>query len=232
MKRIIKGIEPPCLLKYRQIQGANYDGYSPKKPLKEALLTEQGYICCYCMRRISINNMEIEHNKPQADFSGNKSGNKSDNPDLQLDYKNLLASCSGNRGNGKKNLHCNARKGDYEGRNRNYTMILNPSDPNKNCENYIKYSSTGKILSICDDETINHELNEILNLNYQTLKENRKIALDTVIAVLNKKFPHKTWSKEAIKKKLEELSSKDAEGKYSPYSQYIVSYLSKRLNNP
>ncbi|MDD1438568.1 TIGR02646 family protein, partial [Dolichospermum sp. ST_sed10] len=73
---------------------------------------------------------------------------------------------------------------------------------------------------------------EILNLNYQTLKENRKIALDTVIAVLNKKFSNKTWSKEALKKKVEELTTKDAEDKYSPYCQYIVWYLSKRLNNP
>lgn len=38
MKRIIKGIEPPCLLKYRQIDGANYDGYHPKEPLKKVLL--------------------------------------------------------------------------------------------------------------------------------------------------------------------------------------------------
>ncbi|OBQ37858.1 MAG: hypothetical protein AN487_09055 [Anabaena sp. CRKS33] len=234
MKRIIKGSEPPSLLQYRQTQDANYDGYHPKKPLKEALLKEQGYICCYCMQRISIKNMEIEHNKPQADFSGNKSdnksGNKFDNPDLQLDYKNLLASCSGNRGQGQKNLHCNARKGDYEGRNRNYTMNLNPADANKNCENYIKYSSTGKIFS--DDETINHELNEILNLNHEILVKNRKNTLSSVIIALNKKFPNKTWSKEAIKKKLEELSSKDAEDKYSPYCQYIVWYLSKRLNIP
>lgn len=24
-------------------------------------MTEQGYICCYCMQRISIDNMEIEY---------------------------------------------------------------------------------------------------------------------------------------------------------------------------
>jgi predicted subunit of tRNA(5-methylaminomethyl-2-thiouridylate) methyltransferase len=96
----------------------------------------------------------------------------------------------------------------------------------------LKLPVTLCVLSINDDETINHELNEILNLNYQTLRENRKIAFDTVIAVLNKKFPNKTWSKEAIKKTLEELSTKDKEGKYSPYCQYIVWYLSKRLNNP
>jgi hypothetical protein len=54
MKRIIKGSEPSCLLQYRQIDGANYDGYHPKEPLKKSLLKEQGYICCYCMGRISI----------------------------------------------------------------------------------------------------------------------------------------------------------------------------------
>jgi uncharacterized protein (TIGR02646 family) len=221
MKRIIKGIEPSCLLKYRQIQGANYEDYHPKEPLKKALLTEQGYICCYCMGRISIDNMEIEHHKAQ-----------SDNSHLQLDYKNLIASCSGNRGQGQKNLHCNARKGDYEGRNRNYTMNLNPADANKNCENYITYSSTGRISSIYDDGTINHELNEILNLNHEILVKNRKDTFSSVINALNKKFPNKTWSKEAIKKKLEELSSKDPEDKYSPYCQYIVWYLSKRINIP
>ncbi len=212
MKRIIKGSEPPCLLQYRQIDGANYDGYSPKKSLKEALLTEQGYICCYCMRRISIDNMEIEHWQPQSKY-----------PELQINYKNLLASCSGNRGSQKDNQHCNPRKGDVE-------IIINPADVSKNCENYIRYSSTGKIFS--DDETINHELNEILNLNYQTLIENRKIAFHTVINALNRKFPNKTWSKEAIKKMLEKLTTKDKEGKYSPYCQYIFWYLSKRLNNP
>ena len=111
-------------------------------------------------------------------------------------------------------------------------MNLNPADANKNCENQIKYSSTGKILSICDDETINHELNEILNLNHEILVKNRKETLFSVINALNKKFPNKTWSKEGIKKKLEELSSKDAEGKYTEYVQYIIWYLSKRLNNP
>lgn len=108
--------------------------------------------------------------------------------------------------------------------------MLNLPDANKNCENYIRYSSTGKIFS--DDETINHELNNILNLNHEILVGNHKDRLFSVINALNKKFPNKTWSQEAIKKKLEELSSKDADGKYSPYCQSIVWYLSQRLNNP
>jgi uncharacterized protein (TIGR02646 family) len=212
MKRIIKGTEPPCLLKYRQIDGANYDGYHPKEPLKKALLKDQGFICCYCMRRISEENMEIEHWQPESKY-----------PELQINYKNLLASCSGNRGSKKDNQHCNPRKGDTE-------ITINPADSSKNFENYIRYSSTGKIFST--DENINSDLNDILNLNLQTLKDNRQTELLTVINALNKKFPNKTWTQEAIKKKVEELSSKDADGKYSPYCQYIVWYLSKRLNNP
>jgi uncharacterized protein (TIGR02646 family) len=217
MKRIIKGKEPNCLLQYRQIQHTpdtpppTYEDYHPKEPLKEALLKEQGYICCYCMQRISKETMEIEHWKPKCEGKY---------PELQLDYKNLLASCSGNRGQGKKNLHCNASHGNEE-------LTINPADDVKNCEHYIKYSSSGKIYS--DDEKINNDLNNVLNLNLQTLIENRKIQLDTVVNALNKKFPNKDWSKEAIKKKVDELSSKDAEGKYSPYCQYVVAYLKKRL---
>ncbi|MEA5620268.1 retron system putative HNH endonuclease [Cronbergia sp. UHCC 0137] len=210
MKQIIKGTEPLCLLKHRQTDQASYENYSPKEPLKKALLIEQGYICCYCMRRISEENMEIEHWKP---MSINKY------PELQIDYKNLLASCSGNRGNRKTNQHCNPRKGDEE-------ITINPAD-SKSCEIYIKYSSTGKILS--DDETINYELNEILNLNLETLKDNRTTALNAVIDALKRKFANKTWTKEAIAKKLNEFNSKDAEGKYSEYCQYIVCYLNKRL---
>lgn len=126
------------------------------------------------------------------------------------------------RGNPLKNQHCNPRKGDEE-------ITINPADSTNNCENCIKYSSTGKILS--DDETINSEINDILNLNFQTLVDNRKTALNAVIDALNTKFPNKTWSNEAINKKLGEFGSKDAEGKYSAYCQYVVFYLSKRLNN-
>ena len=107
-------------------------------------------------------------------------------------------------------------------------MSVNPAD-SKNCESYIKYSSQGKIFS--DDENINYELDTILNLNIQTIQENRKVALDAIIEVLNQNFPKKPWSKEALKKKLEELSSKDVKGKYSRYCQYIAWYLVKRLNN-
>jgi len=211
MKKIIKRTEPRRLLEYRQTANATYEDYRPKDPLKKALLTEQGYICCYCMKRISEENMEIEHFRPQS---------VDKYPELQLNYHNLLGSCQGNRGKPQQIQHCNARKGDKE-------TTLNPADPQKNCEDFIKYGSSGKIYS--EDTTINHELDKILNLNNQTLKTNRKKVLETIIDELNKMFPGKTWSKEFLRKKLNEWQNKNKKGQYNEYCQFVIYYLSKRL---
>jgi uncharacterized protein (TIGR02646 family) len=130
MKQIIKGNEPPDLLKYRLTKDLNvsYDNFRPKDSLKEYLLKEQGYICAFCMRRISKNNMEIAHWEPIKI-----------KPERQLDYKNHLGSCEGNRGNSGL-LHCNARQEDT-------LLKINPADPLKNCENSIKYNNKGEIFS-------------------------------------------------------------------------------------
>ncbi len=211
MKRIIKGTEPPCLLQYRQIEGATYDNYRPKDPLKKSLLIEQGSICCYCMGRLSESTMEIEHFKPQA---------QDKYPELQLDYRNLLASCNGNRGQPQHLQHCNPRKGDQE-------ITLNPADPHKNCETFIKYRSNGEIYS--DDTTIDQELNETLNLNYQTLVRNRRMVIKTVIDELNRRFPGKTWPEEFLSKKISQWQNKNSKGQYNEYCQVVIYYLSKRV---
>jgi hypothetical protein len=132
----------------------------------------------------------------------------------------LLGSCQGNRGKPQRIQHCNARKGYKE-------ITLNPADHQRNCEDSIKYGSDGKIYS--DDTTINHELDNILNLNNQTLKTNRKKVLETIIDELNKMFPGKTWSKEFLRKKLNEWQNKNNKGQYNEYCQFVIDYLSKRL---
>ena len=55
------------------------------KELKKVLLKDQGFICCYCGKRIfDDHNTVIEHLIP-----------KGSNKDLTLDFDNLLASCNG-----------------------------------------------------------------------------------------------------------------------------------------
>jgi len=208
MKRIVKGAAPSDLLKYRLTKGATYADYRPKESLKKSLLIEQGYICCFCMQRISESNMEVAHWEP-IDV----------NPSRQLDYKNHLASCGGNRGQPLRSQHCNPRQG-------NIVLTINPADPHRNCEDSIKYRNNGEIYS--DNEDIHNDLSNTLNLNMQPLVKNRQNTLITVVQELNKLFPNKTWSRSEIEKRISEWSSKNTNGHYGEYCQFVIYHLRKR----
>lgn len=209
MKKIIKQSEPRSLVEHRSQANANYDNYPEKDDLRKSLLKEQGYICCYCMSRIKLDEMKIEHWQPQTKYISR-----------QLDYKNLLGACMGNQGARPQNQHCDTRKGDSE-------ITINPIEGDKNCENLIKYRPDGKIYS--DDLSVNNDLNETLNLNLGFLKKNRKDALDVVIRKLDEKFSNKTWAKITVQKELDKLNTKDENGFYDVYCQFIVSYLKSKL---
>lgn len=212
MKQINKGKEPVSLLAHRKTNHADYDNYKEKDDLRDSLVNEQGYICCYCMQRISpnIEKMKIEHHKPQNKY-----------PKLQLDYQNLLGSCKGNDGGPKYLLrHCDTSKGEQE-------MTLNPTDKLTNCERLIKYRKNGRIYS--DDPVINHELNNILNLNTQTLVNCREaIRVQIIKELTNLKGKKSAWSSSDIKTKIQEYESK-IKGKYRPYCQVVIYFLKKRM---
>jgi uncharacterized protein (TIGR02646 family) len=209
MKKIIKQSEPRSLVEHRSQANANYDNYPDKDKLRESLLKEQGYICCYCMSRINLDEMKIEHWQSQTQYKSR-----------QLDYRNLLGACMGNQGARPQNQHCDTRKGDSE-------ITINPIERDKNCESLIKYRPDGKIYS--DDVSVNDDLNETLNLNLGFLKKNRKDALDVVIRKLDEKFSNKTWAKITMQKEIDKLNTKDENGFYDVYCQFIVSYLRSKL---
>ncbi|MDJ0799763.1 MAG: TIGR02646 family protein [Calothrix sp. MO_167.B12] len=216
MKHINKNREPLSLTHYRSTIPSesrehkdNYDSYTEKNELRQSLLTEQGYICCYCMQRISIDNMKIEHWKPQTKYR-----------ELQLDYNNLLGACKGGEGSPPQFQYCDTKKGDKQ-------ITISPIDNHRNCEKLIKYRADGKIYS--DDETINNELNEVLNLNMQTLVNNRKEVWFSVIEQLNSKYPKKDW-KSAIKREIQKWSNQQGDGKYRPYCQIVIHHLNKKLS--
>ena len=94
---IKKRKEPASLTKYKKQKFAYYDGYKEKDDLRKMLLKEQGYLCAYCMRRIDIEHMKIEHWFPENELS-----------DIErLDYRNMLGSCEGHIDGtyGKKMIH-------------------------------------------------------------------------------------------------------------------------------
>jgi uncharacterized protein (TIGR02646 family) len=206
MKQIKKSKEPASLLAHRKKIHSNYDNYPEKDELRDYLLAEQGQICCYCMQRISKENMKVEHWQPQSKYS-----------EKQLDYQNLLAACRGNEGEPKHLQHCDTHKGEQE-------MTLNPLDK---LIKSIKYRKDGRIYS--DDPNIDQDLNKILNLNIQTLVNNRAEIIDDVIqSLINIKGKQAVWSVAHIKKKIQQYETKTA-GKYHPYCQVIIYFLNKRF---
>ena len=237
MKLIKKGREPESLTQYKlqNKNDANYKAFNSgqenekpenkrKEKLKKSLLEEQGYICCYCMKRISQDKMRIEHWRPQShpDLQAY--------PILQLEYSNLLAACQGGEGGSKYQYHCDKSKD-------NDLITIHPQEkinlPLKqgeaigiSCEALVKFNSgDGRVYS--DNQTINKELNDILCLNDQNLKEARVAVLEELKKILSKKYPG-TWRKNTLEKFLEIYSDKSG-GKYKPYCRVIISFLEKSL---
>jgi uncharacterized protein (TIGR02646 family) len=208
MKKIIKQSEPKSLVEHRLKTNADYDNYSKKDDLRKSLLKEQGFICCYCMNRISLDGMKIEHWKSQSKYTC-----------LQLDYQNLLGACQGGEGARPQNQHCDTKKAENE-------ITINPANKYKNCENLISYRPDGTIYST--DEAINHDLNETLNLNLVFLKRNRNDALFKILDELKKKFPDSTWTENTLQKAIGDLNNKSENGSYKGYCHYAISYLKSK----
>lgn len=106
------------------------------KIFRHSLAREQGYVCCYCNRSISENDMVMEHVKPKRAYRH-----------LVGEYKNLLISCSGNQhipsGYTRATwpLHCDASK------------LSNPIpiSPLEDCESHFIYEVNGKIKPVSGD---------------------------------------------------------------------------------
>lgn len=210
MIKIIKKSEPSSLTNHRCQSYSTFDNLpaEAKDELRQSLISEQGYLCCYCMTRISVENMHIEHWHCQSSYH-----------DEQLDYSNLMASCSGNEGKKKQYQHCDARKGNHD-------LSYNPSNPDHDFVNLINYLGDGTIQS--SNQEFDKELNEILNLNFAWLKRNRKSVLEGVHEILHRKAGAVTTSH--LMRLIRVWREKDRDGKLKPYCGVAIYYLTKKLH--
>ena len=211
---IKKGKEPDSLTKYKKQKFAYYDGYNEKDDVREMLLKEQGYLCAYCMRRIDINHMKIEHWFPENELS-----------DIErLDYRNMLGSCEGHIDgtNGKKDDTCDSHKSGDK-------ITVNPLDNSTLCS--IKYNSEGKIYS--DNNIIENDIDVILNLNSEKhlLKLNRKSMLKQVREELCKMQKRGIWGRNVLEKVKNKYINADENGYKKEYAGVAIWYIDKKLNN-
>jgi TIGR02646 family protein len=204
MKQIFKTNPPSEFVDYCKTPGVSFSTLSSvsKRALKEHLLKDQGYICCYCGCEILNNEgTKIEHIKCQKRH-----------PDLALCFDNMLASCDGgdkDRRNKVKPphlLHCDAKKGNDD-------IPISPLD--KNIEKQIIYFDDGAVIGRGEE---GKELIKVLGLDAKYLVTQRRNVLES----------YDDFSLDDLLNELKWITAKH-DGKYEPFcfvsEQYIISLL-------
>lgn len=214
MRAIRKQSEPKSLTEYRSSGNPNfvpdYDGYPNKGDLRKSLVEEQGGICCYCMQRIHPReeSMKIEHWHSREGY-----------PEEQLDYGNLLGACSGGRGQPPQLQHCDTRKANQD-------LSRNPANPKHRIGAFISFLADGSVQSA--DPVFNAQLTDVLNLNLERLKRNRKAALDAFKQTLEGRG---ALSKAELERKARAFSTQ-SNGYLPEYCEVVLYWLRKRSARP
>lgn len=178
--------------------------------VKDTLISEQHFLCCYCCNRIHESVSHIEHFIPQ-----------SINPSKQLDYHNMFASCNGY----VKDIStvneesCGHRKKDWYDRN----FIISPMDPE--CEEIFEFFPNGSIQPHDEDSKASNMI-EHLGLNSYALRKAREAAIDT--AYHNIGFYINNITQGALNAEIEFNNIPNPNGELPPFCD-AVSYVLKNL---
>ena len=166
MKYIVKGPESQAFADWKALANDNwhptYDNLDrdTKKAVKDALMAEQGYLCCYCECRLTSDDSHIEHFRPQSDESVDP-----------LDFSNMLCSCQSNVRQGKR-LRCGHHKGDWF----DDELLVSPLDPS--CESRFSFTGDGHIRPTKENDAAASETIERLGLDIPKLIASRAKAIE------------------------------------------------------
>ncbi len=168
MRHFVKGPSPTAFETWKALANDDWqptydDLQNPeKRKLHQALLDEQGQVCCYCGRTISLADSHIEHFRPQELRE-----------DLALSFDNLLASCIRETEPGAP-LHCGHAKGNEF----DETLHISPLDPS--CERRFIYTLTGSVLPGDESDVQATYMSDLLRLDIDFLRNRRHEALESV----------------------------------------------------
>jgi uncharacterized protein (TIGR02646 family) len=230
MKHIKKQQEPQTLTDKRNTNGSIYDG--PQKDWQDALLEEQGHICAYCMRRISL---DRKNSKPCIEIEHYLS--RKLHPELSLRWENMIGVCNGDT---VLEGHCDKAKGKKDDKGvfvqgkahgKVKLNIVNPLEINKS-EKIITYSLFGEILPNVEDNELQNRIIEdidcILNLNNEKLREYRAEAIASAKRNLMKKYPTGNWTIKQVDEEIKIWKGKNKDGKYKPFCHAAIWWLEKK----
>jgi len=169
MKYIQKGIEPQEFIDWKSDANDDWQpdynsmGSQLKTIVKESLTLEQEYLCCYCERRLTLNDSHIEHFNPQ-------SHNEID----PLEYSNMLCSCQNRLKKGEPR-HCGNLKDDWF----DSELLISPLDPS--CENRFSFKADGTIKSSEPGDDAVDKTIEKIGLDIPKLNDLRKKVIEPFI---------------------------------------------------
>ncbi len=174
MKYITKGQEPQELLDFKAAENENWKPRygdltsEAKTALKASLMQEQGWICCYCERRLEDNDSHIEHLRPRS---------KPQFAAAELEYSNLLCSCQ-ERLKPKEPRHCGTAKDDwYE-----ETLMVSPLD--QTCEDRFQFTADGGVYARQNGDVAAQKTIEALNLGIAKLQAMRAAAIEGLLDLM------------------------------------------------
>lgn len=147
---------------WRNVPGAE------KTLVLDAMISEQGALCAYTMRRIHQNSSHVEHIKPQSVC-------RMDEPGTDLDYRNLVACFP--RESMPPAFCYGARKKDKWWDNGG-TMFVSPLV--QGCERSFRFDLDGEIATVRNSPRASTTI-DVLALNHRSLAEDRKRVIEEFI---------------------------------------------------
>ena len=210
MKYIIKGTEPQSFIDWKTASGPYAsipwsDFLNPvKSDVHEALLYNQGSICCYCQIRIGKKFSHIEHIRPQTDSA------------TRYEYTNMLASCEGGAPDSRpRELHCGHAKGNWF----DEPLMVSALEPG--CESFFKYTLSGDIYAVEDPgkEKAASETIKRLGLNITKLRRSRQEAFEGITQAID------SLNENEIRQLIVAFENRNADGFFGEFCAAIVSIL-------
>ncbi len=175
-----------------------------KNIIKQHLLIEQGYLCCYTGIRVTEDNSHIEHLIPQT-LCGQRDGN------LDVDYNNLLAAYPKDDFANKKFAFGAKFRGDWYHEDK----FITPLD--RNCENRFRYNLSGKIAPADNNDGAAEKTIKKLGLSNEMLIEYRKAAVHRIL--YRKKRP---ISAAALRRIISSYCERDGRDRFRPFCFVII----------
>lgn len=208
MKHIVKGEEPQDLKDWKSSANENWQPTwdSLPGPIKRnlhlALMIEQGFICCYCGKRVSDADSHIEHLKPQAAYDTET-----------LVYANLLCSCQ-RLTERREPLHCGKLKDNWHDEH----LLVSPLAAD--CETRFRFAGDGAIYPRQDGDEAARQTIDRLGLDIPKLQAMRSKAIEGVIRDLD------DLTSDDLRRFIKVLGQRDESGQYAECCFAVVHVLS------